>query len=129
MTADASVVRRLYEAREREDIDTSASLLAPDVQWHEPYDYLGTIHGREAVLEAIRHTLDETGGGFRLHLTDVLASDDHVVALVDFEAERDGQRLSGREVGVFRVADGLIQEVWFYAAEDPQIVNEFLRGD
>ena len=128
MTADASVVRRLYEARERHDLDASASLLAPDVQWHEPYDYLGSIHGREAVVAAIAHSMDETGGAFRLTLTDLLASDDHVVALVDFSAEREGSRLTGREVGVFRVRDGLIEEVWFYAAEDPEVVSDFMRG-
>ena len=51
-----------------------------------------------------------------------------MVALVDFSAERHGGWMSGREIGVFRVADGQIAEVWFYTAEDPDAVSEFMRG-
>jgi ketosteroid isomerase-like protein len=126
--ADAAVVRSLYEARERGDLDGAAQLIAPDVVWHEPYEYLGTLHGRDAVIGAIRQSMEETGGTFALHVTDLLASDRHVVALVDFSAERHGGRMSGREIGVFRVENGQIIEVWFYTAEDPDAVSEFMRG-
>ena len=125
---DATVVRRLYDARARNDLDAAAALLAPDVAWHEPYDYLGTLHGRDAVIAAISHSMEETGGTFRLDLHDVLASEEHVVALVMYSAERHGQRLSGKEVGVFHVADGLIREVWFATDEDVDAVSEFMRG-
>jgi ketosteroid isomerase-like protein len=126
--ADATVVRSLYEARERGDLDRAAQLIAEHVVWHEPYEYLGTLHGRDAVIGAIRQSMDETGGTFALHVTDLLASEDHVVALVDFSAERHGGRMSGREIGVFRVEQGQIVEVWFYTAEDPDAVSEFMRG-
>ena len=126
--ADAAVVRGLYEARARNDLTAAADLLAPDVVWHEPYDYLGTLNGRDAVMDAIRQSMEETRGTFSLAVTDLLASDDHVVALVDFSAERHGGRMSGREIGVFKVDRGLIAEVWFYTAEDPDAVSEFMRG-
>lgn len=128
MTADANVVRSLYEARARNDLAAAAELLAPQVVWHEPYDYLGTLNGRDAVMDAIRQSVEETHGTFHLEVTDLLASDDHVVALVDFSAERHGGRMFGREIGVFKVDRGLIQEVWFYTAEDPDAVSEFMRG-
>lgn len=128
MPADAEIVRRLYRARESQDLDATAELIAADVVWHEPYEYLGTLHGREAVMNAIRQSMAETEGTFSLRVTDLLASDDHVVALVDFSAERHGGRMSGREIGVFKVADGQITEVWFYTAEDPDAVSEFMRG-
>ena len=67
MPADASVVRRLYEAREANDLDATAELIAPEVVWHEPYEYLGTLHGRDAVLNAIRRSMAETHGTFSLH--------------------------------------------------------------
>jgi ketosteroid isomerase-like protein len=125
---DAVVVRRLYEARQGNDLEAAAELIAEDVVWHEPYEYLGTLNGRDAVMEAIRQSMVETEGTFRLVLTDLLASDQHVVALVDFSAERHGGWMSGREIGVFKVADGRIREVWFYTAEDPDAVSEFMRG-
>jgi ketosteroid isomerase-like protein len=126
--ADAGVVRALYDARARNDLEAAAAVIALDVVWHEPYDYLGTLHGREAVIGAIRQSMEETGGTFSLRVTDLLASDAHVVALVDFSAERHGGRMKGREIGVFRVDDGLIREVWFYTAEDPGAISEFMRG-
>jgi len=128
MPADASVVRRLYEAREAHDLESTAQLIAQDVVWHEPYEYLGTLRGRAAVMNAIRQSMAETHDTFSLHVTDLLASEEHVVALVDFSAERHGGRMSGREIGVFKVADGQIAEVWFYTAEDPDAVSEFMRG-
>ncbi len=128
MPADASVVRRLYEAREARDLDATARLIAQDVVWHEPYEYLGTLRGRDAVMSAIRQSMAETHDTFSLRVSDLLASDEHVVALVDFSAERHGGRMSGREIGVFKVRDGQIVEVWFYTAEDPDAVSEFMRG-
>src|SRR5690349_1015976 len=83
-SADAAVVRALYDARARNDLTAAAELLAPNVIWHEPYDYLGTLNGRDDVMDAIRQSMQETGGTFSLVVTDLLASDDHVVALVDF---------------------------------------------
>ncbi|MEZ4595937.1 MAG: nuclear transport factor 2 family protein [Chloroflexota bacterium] len=127
-TQDAAVVRRLYEARQASDLDAAAELIAEDVVWHEPYEYLGTLNGREAVMDAIRQSMVETEGTFKLALTDLLASELHVVALVDFSAERHGGWMSGREIGVFRVVEGKIAEVWFYTAEDPDAVSEFMRG-
>jgi ketosteroid isomerase-like protein len=127
-SSDAAVVRGLYDARARNDLAAAADLLAPDVVWHEPYDYLGTLNGRDDVMDAIRQSMQETAGTFSLKVTDLLASDDHVVALVDFSAERHGQQMSGREIGVFKVDRGLIAEVWFYTAEDPDAVSEFMRG-
>src|SRR4051794_7737026 len=128
MPADASVVRRLYEAREAHDLETTAQLIDADVVWHEPYEYLGTLRGRDAVMSAIRQSMAETHDTFSLRVTDLLASEAHVVALVDFTAERHGGRMSGREIGVFKVDHGRITEVWFYTAEDPDAVSEFMRG-
>ncbi len=128
MTADAEVVRNLYDARSRNDLAAAAEAIAPNVVWHEPYDYLGTLNGREAVMDAIQQSMEETHGTFHLDVTDLLSSKDHVVALVDFSAERNGARMFGREIGVFKVDRGLIQEVWFYTAEDPDAVSEFMRG-
>ena len=129
MTADADVVRGLYEARARGDLEAAASYIAPDVEWHEPYEYLGSLKGREAVMSAIRQSIAETHGTFKLELHDVLASEDHVVALVRFSAERHGHRMSGKEVGIFHVSDGLIREVWFATDEDVEAVSEFMRGE
>ena len=125
MRSNETVVRDLYAARERGDLEAVARLLAPDIDWHEPYEYLGHIHGREAVVDALRETVAATHGSFHITLHDVLASDEHAVALVEWRAERDGRPLTGREVAVYHVEDGRVTEVWFYT-EDTHAVAEML---
>ena len=117
------VVRDLYAARARGDLVAVTALLDPDIEWHEPYEYLGHLRGRAAVLDALRETIDATRGSFRIELHDVLASDDHAVALVEWGAERDGRALSGHEVAVYHVRDGRVSEVWFYT-EDTHGIDE-----
>ncbi|HEX5465692.1 MAG TPA: nuclear transport factor 2 family protein [Candidatus Limnocylindrales bacterium] len=125
MHPNEALVRALYAARERGDLEAVAGLLAPDIDWHEPYEYLGHIRGRDAVLEALRETVAATHGSFRITLHDLLASDQHAVALVEWRAERDGRHLAGREVAVYHVDDGRVSEVWFYT-EDTHAVAEML---
>jgi ketosteroid isomerase-like protein len=120
------VVRDLYAARERGDLDAVGELLAPDIDWHEPYEYLGDIKGRDRVLEALREAVDATTGTFRIDLHDVLANDDHAVALVQWSARREGRHMRGQEIGVYHVRDGVVREVWF-TTNDPGSVTEFFR--
>jgi ketosteroid isomerase-like protein len=120
------VVRDLYAARERGDLDAVAQLLAPDIDWHEPYEYLGDIKGRDHVIETLREAIDATGGTFRIHLHDVLANDEHAVALVQWSARRDARAMQGQEIAVYHVRDGVVREVWF-TANDPGSVDEFFR--
>ncbi len=124
--ANEQVVRDLYAARERGDLDAVAALLAPDIDWHEPYEYLGHIKGRERVIEALREAVDATGGTFRIHLHDVVANDDHAVALVEWSARRDARAMEGQEIAVYHVREGVVREVWF-TANNPGSVDDFFR--
>jgi ketosteroid isomerase-like protein len=128
MHRNEATVRELYAARERGDLEAVAALLDPEIEWHEPYDYLGDLHGRREVLDSLRETVAATQGSFHISLHDVLASDLHAVALVEWQAQRDGRDLAGREVAVYHVEDGRVVEVWFYT-EDTQAVEEMLTGD
>jgi ketosteroid isomerase-like protein len=125
MHPNEQAIRDLYAARGRGDLAAVAELLAPDIDWHEPYEYLGHIHGRGAVLESLKETIAATHGSLEISLHDVLASDDHGVALVEWKAVRDGRPLAGREVAVYHVRDGRVDEVWFYT-EDARAGIELL---
>jgi ketosteroid isomerase-like protein len=120
------IVRDLYDAREAGDLERVSELLAPDVEWHEPYEFLGDIHGREHVIETLREAVEATHGTFHIDLHDVLANDDHAVALVHWVAQRDGRDMQGQEIAVYHITDGVVTEVWF-TANDPNAVTEFFR--
>jgi len=120
------VIREFYAARARGDRAATRACLADDVAWHDPYPppFGGDLRGTEAVFRDIFDGAEGLGfrGGFALH--DVIANDEHVIALVDWWAEYRGRRMESREVGIFHVRDGRITEVWFHT-EDQTAAWEF----
>jgi uncharacterized protein len=58
-----------------------------------------------------------SGGTFRTELHDVIANDEHVVALFTARAGRADRRLEDRIVEVFHIRDGKAAEVWIYPAD------------
>ena len=59
-----------------------------------------------------------------MDIHDILANDDHVVALVKVTASRGGQRLESRSTHIMHVADGQLTEFWNFP-EDPAAGDEF----
>lgn len=111
------LIRSLYEARERGDLESVRSMLAADVVWIEPdldNPHTGDLRGPDAVLGMIREAQRITGGTFRLTPRDVLAHGEQVVAFIDWSAEQDGRRIEGKEVAVYRVRYGKIVEAFFH---------------
>jgi hypothetical protein len=83
------LIEMLYEARARGDRATVQAILSPDIMWHDPYPppHGGDLRGAEAVFRDIFDRAGElTGGSTRLWLEGVLATDRHVVALVDWSS-------------------------------------------
>lgn len=96
-------------------------MLAEDVIWCEPdldNPHTGDLRGPGAVLGMIREAQKITGGTFHLVPREVVAHGEHVIALIDWSAERGGQRIEGKEVAVYRVHDGKIVEAYFHV-DDP----------
>ena len=115
--ANVELVRRLYEARDRGDLAAVRPFLSEDVVWHEPDvggEHTGDLHGPDAVLAMIREARELTGGTFRLVPREIVANGEHAVVLIDWSATRDGERLEGREVAVYRVRGGKVVEVSFH---------------
>ena len=108
------VVRRGYDAFSRGDMETLREVFHPDVVWHAPGrgQLSGDYKGIDQVLGYFGETMDLTGGTFGVELHDVIGNDQHVVGLNSVHAERNGQRLDGRNALVFHVRDGRATEVW-----------------
>lgn len=52
------------------------------------------------MLGMMRDASERTCGTFRLVVREVVANGEHAVAMVDWSAERGGERLEGKEVAV-----------------------------
>jgi uncharacterized protein len=108
------LIRNGYEAFAKGDMATIAQTFSPDIRWHiggrNPIS--GTYNGQDEVFAFFGKIMELSGGTFGLAIHDVLASDDHVVALAKATATRNGATLETDEVNVWHIADGRAVEFW-----------------
>ena len=107
-------LRRGYQAYAEGDLGTLRGLLADDVSFHflghTPLS--GAYHGLAEVLGYFAR-LRESGAAFRFQVHELLAGDEHAVALLDGVAERAGRRTEQKVVHVFHLdADGKVGDWW-----------------
>lgn len=124
--ANEALIRSGYEAFARGDIDTVLGIFDEDICWHisgrSPIS--GDYRGHAEVVGFFSKLHELSGGTFGLDVHDVLANDDHVVALVADHAQRDGKSLNTQEAHIWHVSDGKATEFWS-APTDQGAVDEF----
>jgi ketosteroid isomerase-like protein len=120
-------IRRGYQAFSAGDMTALDALLSDDVVWHAPGNnpLSGDFVGKDAVFDLFAKLMETTGGTFRIELHDVLANDEHGVALAMVSAEREGRRLEDRQAQVFHFEGGRVTEFWTHP-ENQAAVDEFL---
>jgi uncharacterized protein len=109
------LVRGGFAAFGRGDIDALRDqYFAGDIRWHVPgrSPLAGDYDGVAQVLDLFGRLFELSGGTLRLELHDVLANDEHAVALYTVRAEREGRQLEDNTVNTFHIRDGKITEVW-----------------
>jgi ketosteroid isomerase-like protein len=86
------LVRSAFDAFAEGDTDTLRELMDQDVVWHVPgrNQLSGDHRGVDAILGFLARTMELTGGTFRAELHDVVANDEHAVALYVSRGEREG---------------------------------------
>jgi hypothetical protein len=89
-------------------------LLAEDVVWHVPGRSLiaGEHRGVEAVLEYFARRRELAGATMTMRPGEVLADEEVVVQLVDGTASFGGEEVGWRTVGVYRLEEARVREVW-----------------
>jgi ketosteroid isomerase-like protein len=123
---NTEVVRRYLESMVNQDMETGASLLADDIEWHE----IGAsqpIRGKAALTErylgAGKPEWEITGG----ETHDVIGGDDHVVALLSAHAVWGDKSIDYLVAEVYHVKDGKITARWAFS-DDTQAINDFFKG-
>jgi ketosteroid isomerase-like protein len=119
---NAVLARQMMDAFERGDMQAIDGFLADDVVWHE----IGRSEPRrgKAALSAAA-----PGGAADYTITgalhDVVANDDHTIALVDATATRGGKTLKYRTAEIFHFRDGKIVERWAFSDDTAAITAFF----
>jgi ketosteroid isomerase-like protein len=119
--------RKAFDAYISGDLDAVGDTLADDIVWHVSgrSPLAGDYRGKEEVFGFLAQIVQQTGGTFRLEVHDILANDEHVVALTRTTAERGGKRLDVRGAQVLHVdAEGRATESWFHP-DDAYAADEF----
>lgn len=121
-----AVFRRAMEAFASGDTAAPAEVFDPDVVWRlgGRSPMAGHYRGRDATFAMFALDFELSGGTYRTQLRDVLANDDHTVALLHATAERAGKRLDMDYVIDFRIRNDRIVEGSEFWAE-PSVYDEF----
>ena len=101
------------------DVSEMRDALADDVVWHQ----IGgnTIHGADAVMEFITAMGDVD---INLDLHDVVANDDHTIAMLNVTIGAGGDSFSYRTCEIYHVSDGKVTERWAFS-DDTAAISEF----
>ena len=118
-----TLIRKLYGAFvDGQYASRLTEVFSENVVWRLPgrHPAAGDHHGRGAVFAAMRHF----DGSVQLELHDVLANDDHAVALLRATGNRKGRQYNALEVDVFHITDGKVTEFWSFS-EDQRLTDQF----
>ncbi|MDP2948688.1 MAG: nuclear transport factor 2 family protein [Chloroflexota bacterium] len=122
-----SLIKKVYESFATGDYPSKLKeLFREDVVWHLPGNGpLSAEHrGREAVFAAMRQFEQLSRGSIRIEVHDILANEEHAVALLRATATRQGKQYDSREVDIYHIRDGKVTEMWSLS-EDPRVTDEF----
>ncbi len=120
------LLRRGYEAFSKGDMQTLDGLFADDIVWHVGgrNQLSGDYRGKEEVFTLFGRWAELSGGTLTIELHDVLANEEHGVALQRATGTREGGTVDDNGVGVYHVRDGKVTEAWFHPG-DAYAIDEF----
>jgi ketosteroid isomerase-like protein len=115
----ASLFRRAFESS---DPGEYADAVADDVEWWE----IGSsepVRGKDALFVRMQ----EQAGLWQItpEIHDVIANDEHLIALINATAERDGKTLEYRTAEIFHVRDGKVTQRWAFSDDTARIAEFF----
>jgi ketosteroid isomerase-like protein len=120
---NAAIVRAAMESMSEGDMSSWDTLVDDDIVWHQ----IGAdepIRGKEALGESMKIV---DGVDFKIETHDVLANDDHTVALVTATITAGGESLTYRTAEIMHISDGKVTERWAFS-DDTAAITEFFAS-
>jgi len=117
---NAPLARQWMKAMEEGNYEAMNEAVADDVVWHM-IGFPEPVRGKAAMMQAMGSYPDVTFTG---HVHDVVANDDHTIALVETTVTRGDKTLTYRTAEITHVRDGKVVERWAFS-DDTQAINRF----
>ena len=116
---NAAMFRKMMEDFNAGRPEASSELLADDVEWYvigqkEP------IRGKEAMAQSAAGV----GAEIQYEIHDVLANDDHLVALGTATARKGDKTLEYKTAEIMHVKNGKVTQRWAFS-DDTEAINRF----
>ncbi len=125
---NGALMRGLFESFASGDVAAMEAAFDEDLTWHAPGTnrFSGQFRGRTAAMERLGQ-MREAGISTRFDVHDVVANDEHAVALAHLHLEvADGRRYDQPQVAVAHIQGGRIHEFW--TMNQDQAVLDLLIG-
>jgi ketosteroid isomerase-like protein len=124
--SDAAVdlIREVLSAFNRGDAQAAAEFLADDVEWHE-IGRAEPFRGKAEMASRWGEAIPEWEITSEVH--DILANDEHAIALVEATAGMGGRSFTYRTAEIYHFRDGKITHRWAFS-DDTARINEFFAG-
>ena len=121
-----ALVEAAYEAFAAGDMAAIGELLDDNAVWHAGGNspISGDYVGKEAIFGFFGQIIEGTGGTFKNDVHDMLANDNHAVALINSSATRGDKELKVRAVHVSHWKNGKMTEFWNFP-QDQEALDEF----
>jgi rhodanese-related sulfurtransferase/ketosteroid isomerase-like protein len=119
---NATLAREMTDAFDRGDMAALDRFIDDDVVWHE----IGRSEprrGKAALAAAAAADYTITGA-----LHDVLANDEHTIALVEATATRNGRTRTYRTAEIYHIRNGRVVERWAFSDDTAAIAAFFAYG-
>ena len=117
---NAALVREMGDAINRGDMERLDALIAGDIVWHE----IGRSEPRRG-KEALRESNMGVDYEIKAETHDILANDEHTVALVNATATRGGRTFKYRTAEICHLREGKLVERWAFSDDTAAIVDFF----
>lgn len=117
---NARLARKALEAMSGGDTDAIAAFLDDDIVWH-------FIGGTEPIRGKAAIGASDAGSDWTItfEIHDVVADDDHTVALVKAHAVRGDKTLDYDTAEILHIRDGKCTERWAFSDDTARIVEFF----
>lgn len=126
---NATIFRRGYAAFNSGDMDAIRELFDPNIVWHTGgrNRFSGDAHGIDETLGFFLELVQASNGTFHIDVHDIVANDDHAVAMVTTHQEIGGTKYEDLGAHVVHMKNGRVTESWFFNWNPYQLDELFPR--